>query len=199
MFRFSLLLIVAALALPAAAPAQTKRADATASLDSTQLVDLAHRLTGKDRIRLVTGDERLEVRDFTLTPQALAYERGPDGSGAVAWSRIDRIQIRKSLALQGGLVGAGVLGLTGLGLGLSAECSGGPWSICLSGGDVALLTAAGAASGFLIGALVAAPLGRWSTVYRSEIGKSGPRLTLVPSTDITSFVVGIRFDLAGGP
>lgn len=201
MLRYSHLLIVAALALPAAATAQTLGASATATLDSAQLYDLAHRLNGKNRIRLVTEDTRFEVRGLTLTPQALAYDRGPDGSGpgAIAWSRIAQVQVRKSVALQGGLIGAAILGLAGLGLGASVECTDAWLSYCIRGGDLALLTAASAAAGFFVGALVAAPFGRWSTVYRSETAKPRPRLTLVPSTDLTTFAVGLRFDVSGGP
>jgi hypothetical protein len=102
--------------------------------------------------------------------------------------------VRKSAVLQGGIAGAAILGMTGLAGSLAVGCREGSY-VCFRGSDVARLTAAGAVAGFFIGALVAAPFGKWTTVYRSEKVEPRPRLTIVPQTGAGSFVVGLRFDL----
>lgn len=196
MIRLLLLLSAAALTLPAAAAAQRRDESPPAMLDSVQLYELADRLQQDDRIRVRTRDDRLEVRDLTLTPGALLYRRGPDdsGPGAIPWSQVAQIQVRKSAVLQGGMAGAAILGMTGLAGGLAVGCPEGSY-VCFQGSDVALLTAGGAVAGFFIGALVAAPFGKWTTVYRSEKVEPRPGLTIVPQTGAGSLAVGLRFDL----
>jgi hypothetical protein len=153
--------------------------------DSATIVRLQGRLAGRDRIRVVTDFMPLEIRRPTADSTGIGSLLQP--GQALAWPEVSHIQVRTSAFSRGLLVGSLIGGSLGLVVGLSGahECTGAGWfEWCdLSAGDVATLTVGGALAFGLLGGLVAAPFGRWATVYEAQQRPWTPTVTVLPVRD----------------
>jgi hypothetical protein len=110
---------------------------------------------------------------------------------------VSRVQVRTSAFPRGLVIGSIVGGSVGLMAGLASlrECSG--WFDLFCGadaGDVVGITALSMVSGAFWGGLIAAPFGRWSTVYQAQPKPMAPPIALVPTRNGRVAVVGsVRF------
>jgi high-affinity Fe2+/Pb2+ permease len=89
---------------------------------------------------------------------------------------VQRIEVRRSAAGKGALIGAGIGLVAGLAAGVgiaSSVCDGGLGPCNNAGGGISFLALAGTAGGALLGAGIGAANKEWRTVYRAPDGIRG--------------------------
>lgn len=139
---------------------------------------LEERIFEEDRIRVHSGGQLLEVRSPVFADGRLSYSdarlpagerRGSDGGriGApvdpIPLEAIERVQVRRSNAGRGSLIGLGIG--TALGLFYVASTSGDEWFGPSDTGEGILMVGSMAASGAAWGALIGSLSKGWRTVY----------------------------------
>lgn len=199
MSRTVLALIFAALAVPAHAKAQTRSAAPRPTVDSKAVAKLSDRIDGKKKVRVHTAGGWVVLERPVVDTLGIAYSAANGGGlDRLLWGQFTDVQVRKSVAPTGALVGAVLFGLSGLAVGAAAShpCSGGflEFELCgASTGDVVALTLGGAVGGALLGLIVTAPFSKWSTVYQSERQPlANPVLTVNPVTRGVTAAVHLR-------
>jgi len=140
-------------------------------IDADTYQSLVETVNGRREVLVFTGQGKQVVEKPHATPAGLAY--GLYGTpDLIPWSDVTKLEVRKSSAETGALVGAIVGGGGGLALGAAASqpCSGYMDLICgASAGDVVVLTFMGAMAGALVGTGIGALAQTWRPVYeRSE-------------------------------
>jgi hypothetical protein len=146
-------------------------AQATVAGDSAATADLAEQIRGQGRIRVrLVNYNDLELLEPRLIEGALRFARfepggepaaqSPhDGTQVMPLAEVSRIQVRKSAARKGAMIGLLVGGVT-----LAAvDRAGGPprWDHS----ETLLFGVLGGGLGAVVGALIGAPFRSWTTVY----------------------------------
>jgi hypothetical protein len=177
--RIQKLLVLAGILAVLPTPA---RAGAPSALSPETYRSLAEELQGKRQAVVVTGDGRQKIKNPKVTDDGLL--QGTAGPIVlIPWTAVDRIEVMRSNAGSGALIGAAFGGVGGLALGISAtkECSPSSGYLDLSlefcgasAGDVFALTLIGASVGALLGAAIGALSPSWKPVY--EGGAGGPQV-----------------------
>jgi len=171
--------------------------------DAATLDKLRTKLEGRRRVGIVVDRERIEARYPTLDGRGIHLGLNVSDS-TVPWSDVSRLEVRSSAASQGLLIGAAtglvVGGLGGLAWGLQCRENWGGYfcpATRPSGGDVAAWAAVGALGGALVfglfGAMVSAPFGRWSTVYRGQPQPATPAIALRPNPGGVAVAATVAF------
>jgi hypothetical protein len=179
--------LVLSLALLVAPVAGTRAQDgATASRwttpDSAALSLLQGRIQGKKRVRIFANAAPVELLHPTADASGLRAADAP----AVPWETVSRVQVRTSAFPRGLVYGSVIGGSVGLMVGLESlrECEGGLDLVCgADAGTVLGITAISAVAGAFWGGLIAAPFGRWSTVYQAQAAPRTPPVALIPTRD----------------
>jgi hypothetical protein len=163
--------------------------------DSGTVARLQDRVQGRTRVRIFVNAAAVEVARPTLDDTGLQPQQ-PDEWPSVPWGNVSRVQVRTSALLHGVKLGGIIGGSLGLLVGLSATrpCEGWDFFCGAEAGEVAAFTALSALSGAFWGGLIAAPFGRWSTVYRALPRPAAPPVALVPTREGGVALVGsVRF------
>lgn len=162
------LILITKLASPAWADVQAK-APASAP-DSLTLQTLQAKLARSSKVRVTTTSGVYEARTPRVSTEGLHLPELRDTSGArlevpqiLYWQDISRVEVRKSGAGKEALRGSLVFGALALFLGISAT---GPYEASAS--DVVIVTALGAGSGALLGAIIGGLSKHWKTEYTSS-------------------------------
>jgi hypothetical protein len=165
------------------------------------LSEIAAKLKGKKRVRVLTAGGKIILHQPTILPEGISFntETGGSGSsGTISWDEVLKLQVRRNGAGKGALIGGSIGAGLGLLLGLASmrECSGWMDFFCDADfGDVMLFTAISGAAGALQGALVGALTGRWGTIYSHPGGiKNLPLVSIMPAPR-GGFVLSIRLAL----
>ncbi|HET7038329.1 MAG TPA: hypothetical protein VFH97_00485 [Gemmatimonadales bacterium] len=162
--------------------------------DTGALTRLQARLEGRSRVRVARSVAAapylawVELRQPVLDRTGV---RSGDGSTVVPWPEVSRLQVRASAFGRGLVYGAVIGGSVGLLLGAAGtrQCTGGWFEWCgADAGDVVALTAGTALVSSLLGGLIAAPVGRWSTVYRAAPPRM-PAISLRPARGARAAVI----------
>jgi hypothetical protein len=157
--------------------------------DSVTLGKLQTRLAGRTRVRVMVATGRIEMRGPTLDTEGVRDGSDPT-SPIVPWTAIARLQVRSSSFWTGAGFGWGAGFFVGMVAGMSsddaAKCEryGIFAGACRRGGvdQTVVGVVGGALAGALLGGLIAAPFGRWSTVYQAPSRLTMPAITLRPTT-----------------
>jgi hypothetical protein len=156
--------------------------------DSATLSRLHARVHGRRRVRIVRSTPTAPYSRPVEVAYPTLYDTGiweANGSELTPWADVSRLQVRTSAFSRGLLVGSLFGGAVGLIAGAAAahECHGGSFfEWCgASGGDVAAGTLVSALAFGFLGGLIAAPFGRWSTVYQAQPEVPTPAITLRPT------------------
>lgn len=161
------------------------RADTPSTLPPDTYRSLAEELQGKRQAVVVTGDGRQKVRNPKVTTDGLLQDVGGP-TVFIPWTAVERIEVKRSNAGSGALIGAALGGVGGLALGVSAtkECSPSTGYLDLdlefcgaSAGDVLALTMIGVGLGALLGVCIGALTPSWKPVYESGDGSPEVKVT----------------------
>jgi hypothetical protein len=170
-------LLALAFAASKGAVAQSPATRNGLGLDSLTFAQLQTMVASQDSVRVEATWGEVVLRRATLTSDSLLA--APDSSGEpgprVGLVAVQRIQAWRGASGKGARVGA----IVGLAAGLAGSIAL-TASLCSEGGcdspagGTVVITAGSTAAGALLGALLAAPIKSWRTVYRSGAGQHSP-------------------------
>ncbi len=137
--------------------------------DAMTLGRLQARIAGHDRVRVTSGESRLELYGPLLAFDGIRSFGDEEGDRAVlGWWSVERLEVRTPAAVRGLWLGAAIGAGAGLFVGLLAQSPANDGWLWCDGECVGRTTAAGAAGGAVVGLIAGALTRKWTTVYRGR-------------------------------
>lgn len=165
--------------------------------DTLMFQSVSRRVKPDATVRVLSRRGDFEVKGRAMTLRGVRSSSQPDSM--LPWANVTKVQMRKSSAGQGAIVGGILFGAAGL-IGMASmthDCGSFEFGCGASSGDVVAGTLGAFAIGTLVGTVVAAPFHHWNDVpVDKEVRSSAPGSIRSTFDDSRR---GFTLELSGGP